>query len=333
MILHPNILALLVSSIIISMMTLYAAGYGVLILRRWDITSGSELQLSLERRTYLISTIISCFLTFQLVSLFLFIETADSICHLFIGAMCAVGTLTVNSFGYPTLLLKVLTFIIAALWLILNHVDSQGYDYPLISPKYLLLMLLTPLILIETIVQGAFFLGLKPNIITSCCGSLFSKGSTGIAAEILSMPSMPSKILFYAIAVAAVTVGIRFYFTGKGGYLFAIMSGINFLLSIIAIISFISLYFYEMPSHHCPFCILQKEYGHVGYPLYALMLLSTITGLGVGLLQIFRMKKSLENIIPAMQQKLAAVSVASLFIFVAISTWQMLFSSFKLEGY
>jgi len=35
-----------------------------------------------------------------------------------------------------------------------------------------------------------------------------------------------------------------------------------------AILSFISVYFYELPTHHCPFCILQKEYGYVGYPLY-----------------------------------------------------------------
>lgn len=109
MILHPSILALFVSSLLISLLSLYAAGYGILILRRWDIASGSELQLVLERRTYLISTIVSYFLAFQLVSLFLFIQTADSICHLFVGAMCAVGTLTVNSFGYPTLLLKIVT--------------------------------------------------------------------------------------------------------------------------------------------------------------------------------------------------------------------------------
>ncbi|NVN91321.1 MAG: hypothetical protein HXX11_12065 [Desulfuromonadales bacterium] len=46
------------------------------------------------------------------------------------GAMCAVGSLTVNGFGYPTLLFKVVTFILSGLWLIINHTDSRGYDYP-----------------------------------------------------------------------------------------------------------------------------------------------------------------------------------------------------------
>jgi hypothetical protein len=333
MMLHPSIMALFLSSLLISLMTLYAACYGILILRRWDIASGSELQLALERRTYLISTIIGYFLVFQLVSLFLFIQTADSICHLFIGAMCAVGTLTVNGFGYPTLLLKVITFILAGLWLILNHADNLGYDYPLIRAKFLLLLITAPFVLAETVAQGSYFLGLRPDIITSCCGSLFSHGSTGIASDILALPSIPMKIAYYGCFLMTFAAGARFYLNGKGGYLVALLSGLSFVVSIASVISFISLYFCEMPSHHCPFCLLQKEYGYVGYPLYGLTLLGTVTGLGVGLLQPYRNKASLQKILPAVQQKLAAVSVISFFIFTAIVTWQMLFSSFKLEGY
>ena len=330
MILNPSILALFVSSILISMMTIYAASYGVLILRRWDITSGSELQLSLERRTYLISTIVSYFLAFQLVSLFLFIRTADSICHLFVGAMCAVGTLTVNGFGYPALLLKIATFIMAGLWLILNHADNRGYDYPLIRVKYLLLLIMAPFILAETVVQGIYFLILKPDVITSCCGTLFSQSSRGIASEILAMPGIPAKILFYTCMVATFAAGIRFFLNGKGGNLFASLSGITFVISIISIISFISLYFYEMPSHHCPFCILQKEYDYMGYPLYILLLSATVTGLGVGLLQRFRKKESLKNIIPAIQRKLVAASVVLFLVFTLIVSRQIIFSNLKL---
>jgi hypothetical protein len=52
-ILHPAIIALVLGSLLISDMLLYAAWYGVKILRAGTF-SGSE-QLSLERRTYLIS--------------------------------------------------------------------------------------------------------------------------------------------------------------------------------------------------------------------------------------------------------------------------------------
>src|SRR5512138_3110171 len=197
MILHPSIMALAASSLLICLMVLYAGFYGLRILRYWDITSGAERQLELERRTYLISTIVSYFLVLQLVSLFLFIFTADSICNLFVGAMCAVGTLTVNGFGYPTLLLKVVTFFLAGLWLVLNHADSRGYDYPLIRPKYTLLLLITPLIVAETVVQGLYFGGLRPDIITSCCGSLFSPASRGLAQELAAAPAKPLLVAFY----------------------------------------------------------------------------------------------------------------------------------------
>ncbi|HEY6008877.1 MAG TPA: hypothetical protein VIU40_11185, partial [Geobacteraceae bacterium] len=256
MILHPSIMALAASSLLICLMVLYAGFHGLRILRYWDITSGAERQLELERRTYLVSTIVSYFLVLQLVSLFLFIFTADSICSLFVGAMCAVGTLTVNSFGYPTLLLKVVTFVLAGLWLVANHADSRGYDYPLIRPKYLLLLLLAPVIVAETVVQVVYFLGLKPDIITSCCGSLFSPTSRGIATEIAAVPPLPMLAIFYGSTLLTAASGLWFYCRRQGGYLFAILSAIQFPMAIVAVISVISLYIYRMPSHHCPFCIL-----------------------------------------------------------------------------
>ena len=88
MILQPAVLALLVGSLLTSFMLLYALCYGIRILARWNIKSGSELQLTLERRTYLISTILSYTMAFQLLSLFLFIYTADHLHSQFSGAMC-----------------------------------------------------------------------------------------------------------------------------------------------------------------------------------------------------------------------------------------------------
>jgi hypothetical protein len=147
-ILDPPILALLLGSILISYLVLYSTAFGVQIIRNWDIRSGSELQLSLERKTYLISTIISYAFGFQLLSLFLFIYTTDDLCRLFVGAMCAVGTLNVNAYGYPALILKIINFLLAGTWLILNYADNRAFDYPLIKKKYIFLLIIAPFILI-----------------------------------------------------------------------------------------------------------------------------------------------------------------------------------------
>jgi hypothetical protein len=168
MILHPAILALLLGSLLTCLMILYAGWYGVRILRGWDLSSGSELQLELEKRTYLISTLLSYALAFELISLFLFIFTADRLHPLFTGSMCAAGTLNANGFGYPLLLPKIVYFLLAGVWLILNHADNRGFDYPLIRIKYTLLVPIVPLALLELLYLFSYFSGLHADVITSC---------------------------------------------------------------------------------------------------------------------------------------------------------------------
>ena len=333
MIFHPSIIALYLASVLISFMVLYGASYGIQILRRWDITSGSELQLILERKTYLISTLLTYLFGFEIVSLFLYIFTVDHLHTFFVGAMCAAGSLYVNSYGYPALILKIVNFLFAGVWLILNYTDNRAYDYPLIKKKYTLLLILTPLILTEMILQANYFLRLRPNIITSCCGSLFSIESGSLASEIGSLPGMPMKVVFYLSILWTGASGVYYYLKGKGGYLFSSASVAAFFVSVISVISFISLYFYELPTHHCPFCILQKEYGYIGYPLYMALLGGAISGMGVGILMPFRNIKSLSEILPSVQRRLALISLILFFIFTAVVTYRMVFSDFILEGY
>jgi len=288
MVFHPAVIALFMESVLISFMIFYSAYHGIRILRGWDLKSGSELQLTLERRTYLISTILTYLFGFQLISLFLYIFTADHLHTLFVGAMCAAGTLYVNANGYPALIMKVVNFLLAGLWLILNYADNRAYDYPLIRKKYFFLLIIAPFVLVETILQGNYFLRLSPDVITSCCGALFSIENGNVASEIAALPSIQMKTVFYFSIVSTAVSGIYFYRKGKGGYLFSSMSAVTFLVSLASIISFISLYFYELPTHHCPFCILQREYGYIGYPLYGALFGGAISGMGVGILMPFK---------------------------------------------
>jgi hypothetical protein len=326
----PGIIALFISSLLISGMVLYASFYGALILRYWDINSGSETQLSLERRTYLISTIISYACAFQLISFFLLIFTADSLHPFFTGAMCAVGSLNVNHWGFPVVILKVVTFLLAGLWLIINYTDNRGFDYPLIKVKYLLLLIITPLILAETIMQSNYFLGLTPEVITSCCGSLFTADTQGVASEIISWPRPVMEIVFYAAMMGALALGAVFYRTGKLGYGFSAVIALTFLISIASFLSFFSIYFYELPTHHCPFCILQKEYRYIGYFLYLLLLLGGLTGMGVGLLMPFRQRPSLKETLPGIQKHLTLTSVICYLSFTVIATYQIIVSNLKM---
>ena len=330
---HPGILALLMGSVLTTSMLCYAAYEGVRIIRNWDIQSGSERQLELERKTYLISTVMNYVLGFQLLSLFLFIYTADTLSPLFVGAMCAAGSLKVNAFGYPALILKIVSFLLAGLWLIVNFVDNKAHDYPLIRMKYWLLLFIAPFLMAETIVAGGYLLGLSPNIITSCCGTLFTADADTVVSDLIALPRPLAQTAFFISAAITMVLGLSVYLNTKGAYLFSIASLVHFVISIVALISFISIYFYELPTHHCPFCILQAEYGYVGYVLYSAILAGAVAGLGTGSIMPFRKIESLQTIVPPIQKKLALIAVLADFTFVCLAGYGILFSNLSMAAY
>lgn len=310
-----------------------SAWIGARIIRQWNIDSGSEQQLELERKTYLVATLMGYCMGFQIFSLFLFIYTADALSPLFVGAMCAAGSLKINGFGYPTLLLKIVNCLLAGLWLIVNHADNQAYDYPLIRTKYRWLLAISPLLIFETVMQSAYFFSLRPNVITSCCAILFSAGADTVLSDLLALPVKQSQLIFFTSAAMVLSSGLYVFRRGQGAVLLFIASLLHCLVSITALISFISIYLYELPTHHCPFCILHAEYHYIGYLLYGLILTSVVSGMGAGVLHWYRTLASLHDIIPRMQRKLSFVSMVSNGLFLATAGSGLFFSNLSMAAY
>lgn len=330
MILHPAVLVLLATALLVSGLGIRAGYHGMRILGKWDLSSASGLQLELERKTHLISTVMSCILVFQIMSLFLYIYTAESLHMLFTGAMCAAGVLNANSFGYPVLIFKIVNILLAGVWLIVDYTDSKTHDCPLIRIKYELLNLLIALLVLESCLLFACFAGGKPDIVTSCCVSLLSHKSGSFIGKIASLPHIPMKIAFFAGITLTTASGLFFYLKGRGGWLFSSSAVLTFLVSAASLVSFICLYFYELPTHHCPFCLLQKEYGHVGYILYATLLGGGVAGLGAGVLQSLKKEGSMLRIIPPVQRRLALVTIVCYLMFTLIASWKMVFSVLRM---
>jgi len=134
----------------------------------------------------------------------------------------------------------------------------------------------------------------------------------------------PASLALLLIALLVSAMG------GYAGYLFSIASTVTFLIAVASLVSFICLYIYELPSHHCPFCLLQKEYSYIGYLLYATLFCGAVAGIGVGVLMPFRNIGSLAHIIPAVQRHLAAVTLLCYTLFTLITVWKMIFSALKL---
>lgn len=335
MILNPGILALLFGSSIAFVMLLYAAGLGLKILSRWNPQSSTEDQLLLERKTYLVSTIVNFAFGFEIISGLLFIYTVEDIHRLFIGAMCATGALNANQIGWLALLIKIILFFAAALWVHFNRLDQRTEDTPLVRPKYLALLLLTPLAGLDLYLQYSYFTGLKPEIITSCCGSLFSLGNDSVASELASLPAKPMMLAFFLAAGSCLIIQILCL--GSKRAIFRYLLFVNalglFFISLASIVSFISLYIYQMPTHHCPFDMLQQNYAFIGYPLYIGLFIGTLFGLIPGLSQPLKKTASLKREIEKYERRWLLLSLFAIVIFLLIVAWPILIGPFMLLGY
>ncbi len=320
MLFHPVIIALLLSSLTSTAMVGASVPFAVRLLRRWDLASGSEAQLLLERRTYLVSTLVQLVLLAQLASLVLFVFNADRMASLFTGAMCAVGTLEADRFGFPALYANIALFFLAAAWLTLDHVDNRGWDYPLIRVKYAALLTLAPVLALASLAELAYFLGLRADVITSCCSTLFSGGGITVAGNSLAaLPHGLALVLLCLTLLAVFALGLRFLVGGRGGTAYGAASAAAFPVALAAVVSTLSVYVYELPNHHCPFCLLKAEYGHVGYALYIPLFAATACGIGAGIAQRCADRASLAEAAQRTARCLAGWSLAGFAAFAIVA--------------
>lgn len=329
MIVHPAVIALLTGSFLVTGMIIYAGAFSIRILRNWDLHSGSEEQLMLERRTYLVSTLLACALALQLVSLFFFVAIVENLSTLISGAMCAAGVLNANRFGYPALLLKVAGFFLSGFWLVMNHLDTRCFDYPLIRRKYALLLLTAPVFVAESVLLVLFFSRLEVTVITSCCGSLFSEQGARLAADLATLPFTPVMALFIALGALVLVMGLVALRTGKGGGIFGMLSFLLFPVSMAALISAISPYFYELPTHHCPFCLLKPEYFYLGYLLHGSLLGGGLAGAGASLVSLPGQGSTLAKVRIPMQRRLIVTSLSCYLFFAVIVVVRVLTTDFR----
>ena len=335
MILHPGVLALLVGSCIVFLMMLYGGWIALKVLKRWDFDSSSAEQLALERETYLASTFARFALGFQIASALLFLFTVDDIHELFVGAMCATGSLNANPVGWSVLVIKMVVLVVAPIWIVADHLDRRAGDFPIISKKSLALLALVPLMGADLALQVLYFIGLDPEIITSCCGALFSESGSTLASEVASLPVRPMLFAFYSVVGLFLAVGVACLVSVSRflRYLLAGLSLVILVVSLASVVSFLSLYVYELPTHHCPFDMLQGQYNFIGYPIYLFLFAAVFFGLLPGIFRPLRRLPSLTDLIADSEVTWLVAGVISMVAFVSVASWKVIFGALTMVGY
>ena len=105
-----------------------------------------------------------------------------------------------------------------------------------------------------------------------------------------------------------------------------------FGVALASVISFISLYIYEMPTHHCPFDILQGQFHFIGYPLFVSLFAGTLFSALPGLSQPLKRVPSLAAEIGRVERTWLGLGLAFVLAFIGLSTWPVVFGSFILFG-
>lgn len=332
MVFGPAVLALLGSSLMVSAITVGAVAAGLAVVVGWDPEDGGAAQLRRERRQLLVEAIVRVAFSCQLLSLLLFVACVDHLHLLFTGAMCAVGTLMASPLGFTALGLKLWAFVLCALWLLVARSSEGCGARRLVQLKHLSLIPVAGVVLADGLVQALFFADLDPEVITSCCAALFGREAPGAAAGVAALPDGPSRVAFLGAMGLTLATGWRCQTSGRGGPLFAACACLTGVVTALAIVIWVAPDYYQLPTHHCPLCLLAAEHGFVGYPLYVALLVAVVAGAGRGLVGGAAALDPTGPDPAASQRRLCRISVASFLVVLCLALWPAVAAGLRVLG-
>ena len=271
--LSNQVIVFLLSEATLFMLLAVAFIVSLKVLLKWDFESFTPFQFALERQAYLVSTIILFVFLMKFILVVYFIFSIDALSLLLPGAMCAAGVIKANIYGSYLLILKLFILFLLILWIYVHSYDMRTKNHQWFRKKSWLFSLIFVLIIVELGLDFSYFSNIDTHMPVSCCSALFGQleGANplpfGLSVSLLL-------VLFYLLYILVIL-------TIKSGYtILYILANILFVfLSYYAVVYFFGTYVYQLPTHKCPFCMLQQEYYYVGYLLWGSLFMGTYIGL------------------------------------------------------
>jgi len=263
--LDRNIFVYALSETVVWIVLFFAMPAAVALLRYWDFSSYTALQFRLERRAYLLMSVAVFVFVLKLLLFPYFIFTLDKLSAIVPGAMCAAGVISFDPSGMHLLYLKIAVLFMLVLWLVVNQYDLAGGNYRWSRLKYRLFVLLFVLISVELWLTLRFFNALDIHAVLNCCATLYGL-LEGMNPLPFGLEKIPMVVLFYlvwffALFSHAARKPLRHF---AALMLFAV-------IAYYSVLYFFGTYIYELPGHHCPFCMFQRDYWYVGYAVWGLL--------------------------------------------------------------
>lgn len=257
--LSNEIIIFLFVQIILFILLSIAFYFSLSIIKNWDFNKTTNKQYKLEKTSYLVILIISFTLIVKIVLFPYFAYSLDNLSNIVPGAMCAAGIVAANEFGQINLALKILILFFIGVWLIINSLDLKEKTYPFTKKKYFLYIFIFILSIVELFLDFSFLENISTKEPVMCCSVIFGVNNTGSKIPFdLSISNL--LIVFYLLYILTTILSLQ-----KSSFLNLIINFMFLYIGYYAVTYFFSTYIYQLPTHQCPFCMLQKEYYFVGY--------------------------------------------------------------------
>lgn len=271
-----ELIILLLMDFVFVLFSILIIHFSLIMVRNFDFGSSENLQYNLEKKGVLISSIVS-FLFFTKISFFFyFLYFLDQLAPSIRGAMCAAGVLNLTPYGNYLILLKLLVIFMLFCWYYINVEDERRYGYIFSKLKYKLLLFICAGLFLEIFLELNLFYNINPEKIVICCSSIFIGEPKNFSTFMLDIENSLSATMYI---LSFVLLGI-FYFLGRYT-IYGLLTLFFGVVSVYSFIDFFSTYIYELPTHRCPFCILQKDYYYIGYLIYFLVFVGIFYGTGL----------------------------------------------------
>ncbi len=277
MLLNPEIITNLLLDTLFVFLGGIAFVVSIKVVLFWDLHVNDTNQFRLQKNSYLTSTIAKYILLIKIPLVLFFIHTLDSLAPLINGAMCGVGVLDTSTFGNILMVLKVLNIYLFSFWIVLNIEDYKHPYLPYTKIKSLFFIIIYLFLVTEVYFEYRYFLAVDPKQVVDCCGVIFSASSQNLMGVLLSIDHTYLYEGFYLILGILVISYIA-----NWRVVYAILSVVFIPVALISLIGYFGTYIYELPTHHCPFCLMQGDYDYIGYFLYTALFIGSFFGIVQG---------------------------------------------------
>jgi hypothetical protein len=284
------ILARVVQAGVATMLCVIGVVLGLRIVKQWQPDQSSERQLALERQAELVASVMQVALILEILGLGLSVFVTDHLVGGIRGAMCAFGVLASTSTGFYGLFVSILTAMACGLWVVLHRFDLRIQAPVLTRRKFTWLIPVGVLALGDFALLVAFAWQLDFEVIASCCSVWVDAAVVNAhAAKLMLSPVWAGALGMGAALVAAATSAAAGRWPGRGIALAACGASAQGCVAVLpAVLGVVAPHVLSTPTHFCPFCLFHIQGGGIGWPLFAAIFLGSVTGMGLGVVELNR---------------------------------------------